>query len=79
LADTSNLGREPGRCRVSGAIEDAPLDKLRLVPVYVRSNGETSKGLESLRHKGALPWPNPQTPEALANVLAVEIRPGKSA
>ena len=43
----------------AGAVEQ--LEKLRLVPVYVRSNGETGKGLEALRRKGALPWPNPET------------------
>jgi predicted Rossmann fold nucleotide-binding protein DprA/Smf involved in DNA uptake len=54
----------------AGAIEQ--LEKLRLVPVYVRSNGQTGMGLEALRHKGALPWPKPETPEALAEVLAAE-------
>jgi predicted Rossmann fold nucleotide-binding protein DprA/Smf involved in DNA uptake len=54
----------------AGAIEQ--LEKLRLVPVYVRSNGETGKGLEALRQRGALPWPNPETPEGLAEVLATE-------
>ena len=61
----------------AGAVEQ--LEKLRLVPVYVRSNGETGKGLEALRRKGALPWPNPETPEALAEVLAVEVSPKKAA
>ena len=42
----------------SGAIEQ--LDKLRLVPVYVRSTGEDSEGLDALRKKGAIPWPNPR-------------------
>ena len=61
----------------AGAVEQ--LEKLRLVPVYVRSNGETGKGLEALRRKGALPWPNPETPEALAEALAVEVSPKKDA
>ena len=61
----------------SGAIEQ--LEKLRLVPVYVRSNGEIGRGLEALRHKGALPWPNPETPEALSEALAVEVSPRKAA
>ncbi len=51
----------------AGAVEQ--LDDLRFVPVYVRSNGETGKGLDSLRKKGARPWPNPATLEALAEVL----------
>jgi DNA processing protein len=61
----------------AGAVEQ--LEKLRLVPIYVRSNGQTSEGLEALRHKGALLWPNPETPEALAAAIAVEAGPGKGA
>ncbi|MCI0388975.1 MAG: DNA-processing protein DprA [Acidobacteria bacterium] len=57
----------------AGAVEQ--LEKLRLVPVYVRSNGQTGDGLEALRRKGALPWPNPETPDALAEVLEVEMSP----
>jgi predicted Rossmann fold nucleotide-binding protein DprA/Smf involved in DNA uptake len=59
----------------AGAVEQ--LEKLRLVPVYVRSNGEIGKGLEALRRKGALPWPNPETSEALAEALAVAVSPKK--
>ncbi len=54
----------------TGAVEQ--LEKLRLVPVYVRATGESRKGLEALRQKGALPWPEPTTPEALGDLLAVE-------
>jgi len=61
----------------AGAIEQ--LEKLRLVPVYVRSNGGTSKGLEALRRKGALAWPDPETPESLAEALAVEVSAKKDA
>ena len=57
----------------AGAVEQ--LEKLRLVPVYVRSNGETGKGLEALRRKGALPWPNPVTPEEFVEALAVQAHP----
>lgn len=41
----------------AGATEQ--LEKLHLVPVFVRSNGGFSKSLEALRDKGAMPWPNP--------------------
>ena len=61
----------------AGAVEQ--LEKLRLVPVYVRSNGEIDKGLDALRRKGALPWPNPETPEALAEVLLTELSSKKPA
>ena len=57
----------------AGAVEQ--LERLRLVPVYVRANGETGKGLEALRRKGALAWPDPETPEALAEALAIEVSP----
>lgn len=60
----------------AGAVEQ--LENLRLVPVYVRSNGEISKGLDALRRKGALPWPNPETPEALSEALAAEANPKRA-
>jgi DNA processing protein len=53
----------------AGATEQ--LDRLHLVPVYVRSNGDPGKGLEALRRRGALPWPNPATPTELVELLAV--------
>ena len=52
----------------AGATEQ--LDELKFVPVYIRSNGGMGKGLEELRRRGALPWPNPTTPEALHQRLA---------
>lgn len=51
----------------AGAVEQ--IERLRFVPVYVRSNGETEKGIESLREKGALRWPDPVTPEALLETV----------
>ena len=54
----------------AGAVEQ--LDKLRLVPVYTRSEGEIGAGLEGLRRKGASPWPNPETPHEFRAVLAGE-------
>lgn len=53
----------------AGAIEQ--LDKLKFVPVYVRSTGESFPGLEALRSKGAIPWPIPQDADALEGLLAV--------
>ena len=53
----------------TGAVEQ--LDKLKLVPVYVRSTGGSSPGLDELRSKGAIPWPNPQDADALESVFAV--------
>ena len=53
----------------TGATEQ--LNKLRLVPVYVRSSGAASEGLKDLQGKGAIAWPDPQDAEGLEAVLAV--------
>ena len=42
----------------AGATEQ--LDKFRFGPVFVRSTGQPSTGLDGLRKKGALSWPEPQ-------------------
>ena len=52
----------------TGAVEQ--LDKLRLVPVYVRSDSETSKGLKALVGKGAVPWPDPDSEEEFKATFA---------
>ncbi|MDO2083407.1 hypothetical protein Q2433_25880, partial [Escherichia coli] len=54
----------------AGAIEQ--LDKLKFVPVFVRSTGESSAGLDALGKKGALPWPNPQDVDTFAEVFNVQ-------
>ena len=51
----------------TGAVEQ--LEKLRFVPVYVRSTGETGPGLAALRQKGALDWPNPTDGDTLTNLI----------
>ena len=51
----------------TGAVEQ--LDKLKFVPVYIRSTGESSVGLDALRGKGAIPWPNPQDADAFEGVF----------
>jgi DNA processing protein len=53
----------------AGAIEQ--LEKLHFVPLYVRTEGDTGPGLEALRLKGALPWPNPTNPEDFVETLTV--------
>jgi len=60
----------------AGAVEQ--LEKLRLVPLYVRSNGGVEKGLNDLRNKGALPWPDPETPETLMEVLSADVISNKT-
>lgn len=51
----------------AGATEQ--LQKLRFVPVYVRSTGEIGHGLEALTRMGAQPWPNPAHPHGLLNIF----------
>jgi DNA processing protein len=53
----------------TGAAEQ--LDRLRFVPVYVRSTGGASPGLDALRSKGALSWPNPHDADAFGAVFEV--------
>lgn len=55
----------------AGAVEQ--LDKLKFVPVFIRSTGETSAGLDGLRKKGALPWPNPQDVDSFEAVFNVAL------
>src|SRR5450830_581763 len=57
----------------AGATEQ--LTKLRLVPVFVRSQGEIGKGLQELQNMGALPWPNPSNAEDLLRTLRPEQDP----
>jgi DNA processing protein len=53
----------------AGATEQ--LEKLNLVRVYVRSTGALGEGLQALRAKGALPWPNPHDADELVAALHV--------
>ncbi len=52
----------------AGAVEQ--LEKFRFVPVYARGEGEVSPGLKALRRKGALAWPNPETPDEFKALLS---------
>ncbi|MBC7285567.1 DNA-processing protein DprA [Hoeflea sp.] len=64
----------------AGAVEQ--IDKLHLVPVYVRSAREGSPGLDALQKKGALVWPEPKDADGLDTVfnppLSTLIQPGLS-
>ncbi|AXM96559.1 DNA-processing protein DprA [Pseudomonas plecoglossicida] len=55
----------------AGAAEQ--LDKLKFVPVFVRSTSDSSVGLEGLRKKGAFLWPNPQDVDSFEAVFNVAI------
>jgi DNA processing protein len=60
----------------AGAVEQ--LDKLRMVPVYVRSSGAENKAFAALQQKGALPWPNPTDSEGLVAALSAVNAPRES-
>ena len=61
-----NSGYEKGGTW-AGAVEQ--LNRLNLVPVYVRNSHKANKGLDGLREWGAAAWPDPRTPEAFIEVL----------
>lgn len=52
----------------NGAIEQ--LEKLHLVPVFVRKGADTGKGNAALIHRGGLPWPEPETVAKLEAAIA---------
>lgn len=52
----------------AGAIEQ--LRKLHFVPLYIRSSGNRSAGLDALLREGALPWPEPEDGKALEALFA---------
>ncbi len=51
----------------NGAVEQ--LEKMGLVHIYARANGDVSDGLKALHRKGALKWPSPSTPEEFKSVI----------
>ena len=51
----------------AGAAEQ--LEKLHLVSIYVRSTGQPSEGLEALKTKGAIPWPDPKNADDFEETL----------
>ena len=55
----------------AGAAEQ--LEKLHLVSIYVRSTGTPSEGLEALKTKGAIPWPNPKDADDFEETLRATI------
>jgi predicted Rossmann fold nucleotide-binding protein DprA/Smf involved in DNA uptake len=52
----------------AGAIEQ--LDRLRLVPVFVRNGANAGKGNAALLQRGGKPWPDPQNGVEFRQVLA---------
>lgn len=58
----------------AGAVEQ--LERLKLVPIYVRP--DPAEGLQALIDRGARTWPEPQTPEDFWSVLAVGHDPAET-
>lgn len=56
----------------AGAMEQLAAKVARPIPVYVRSTGAPSEGLEALKQKGAKPWPNPGNAEDLEAIFDVD-------
>ncbi|MDE0447004.1 MAG: DNA-processing protein DprA [Spirochaetaceae bacterium] len=50
----------------AGAVEQL---RKYFVPVFVRSTGDLSEGLTALQSRGARPWPEPEAPEAISEIL----------
>ena len=59
----------------AGAVEQ--LDRLRFVPIYVRSESSGEPGITALMKKGALPWPNPKDADAFVDLLAARSYPAR--
>ena len=50
----------------AGAVEQL---KKYFVPVFVRSTGDPSEGLTALQDRGARPWPEPEDPDELNDIV----------
>ena len=55
----------------NGAVEQLN-NKIYSMPLYVRSTGAQSEGLDALKQKGALSWPNPGDAEDLEAIFDVD-------
>lgn len=60
----------------SGAIEQ--LDKYKHIPIYVRSTGKNSRGLNALKNKGALLWNNPNNIQSFNEVFKFSMSNGSN-
>ncbi len=57
----------------AGAVEQ--LERLRLVPVFVRNGPDAGKGNAALLRRGARPWPEPRDGAGLNEVLGSAVGP----
>lgn len=70
LADAALVVNSDDRKGGTWAGASEQLTRLNLVPVYVRTRGDVTRGLSELRKLGAKPWPNPETAQKLEAILA---------
>jgi len=66
-----NVGNAMQRNKLIYAVEQ--LEKLKFLPIHVRSTGSSTAGLDALRAKGALEWPNPSDADSLEAVFNVTV------
>ena len=59
-----------GGTRAGAVAQLADSKRLTACPVYLRSTLRASEGLAALEARGAIPWPNPKSPEEFEEVLA---------
>ncbi len=59
----------------NGAVEQ--IAKLKYMPVYVCTTGKPDKGTKALLDMGEQPWPNPDSVDALTELLQKSSTPGK--
>ena len=55
----------------TGAIEQ--LERLRLVPVFVRNGNNAGRGNAALIHHGGRPWPNPENAAELGQMITAAV------
>lgn len=70
LADAALVVNSDDRKGGTWAGASEQLTRLNLVPVYVRTRGDVTRGLSELQKLGAKPWPNPETAQKLEAILA---------
>lgn len=79
LADAALVVNSDDRKGGTWAGASEQLTRLNLVPVYVRTRGDVTRGLSELQKLGAKPWPNPETAQKLEAILAAANVPAPSA
>lgn len=61
----------------TGAVEQ--IEKYKFIPVYIRSTGPQSPGLDELEKKGAILWPNPEDEKSFEQLILTAIERKRNA